>query len=399
MRTAAFYLTCASAVSVLFSIAVSQILLGLALVALLVADVRLRLPPIWLPIALFMGGTLLSLALSPDPMQGVDQVRKFFVFSMLLVCYCTVREVADWRRLMQAWMVVGALVAARGLIQFQEKLQASREAGLDFYQSYIGQRITGFMGHWMTFGSIQMYVLLMLLAFLAFSPAARRRLWIWLLCGGLLAAALLLGFTRSIWLAAAAGLAYLAWHWDRRALAVLPVLGILGFVLAPASLRSRAVSILEPQAADSNLHRVVTWRTGIEMIQAHPLLGVGPEFVRIDFDRYVPADIPRPLPHGWYGHLHNLYLHYAAERGIPTMLTLLWLLGRILYDAVRALRRLPPGRGEARFLLHGGVACVLATLVVGIFELNLGDSEVLTMFLVITAAAYAAAEAPEAQHA
>lgn len=399
MRTAAFYLTCASAVSILFSIAVSQILLGLALVALLVSDVRLRLPPIWLPMALFMGGTIVSLALSPDPMQGVDQVRKFFVFAMLLVCYCTLREVADWRRLMQAWMVLGALVAARGLIQFQEKLQASREAGLDFYQAYIGQRITGFMGHWMTFGSLQMYVLLMLLAFLAFSPAARRRLWIWLLCGGLLGSALLLGFTRSIWLATAAGLIYLLWCWDRRALAVLPVLGAAGFFLAPTSLRSRAASILQPGAADSNLHRVVTWRTGIEMVKAHPLAGVGPEFVRIDFDHYVPPDIPRPLPHGWYGHLHNIYLHYAAERGIPTMLMLLWLLGRIPYDAVRALRRLPPGRGEARFLLHGAVACVLATLVVGIFELNLGDSEVLTMFLVIAAAAYAAAETREARHA
>lgn len=399
MRTAAFYLTCASAVSVLFSIAVSQILLGLALVALLASDARLRLPPIWLPMALFMGGTLLSLAFSPDPMQGLNQVRKFFVFAMLLVCYSTLREVADWRRLTQAWMVVGALVAARGLIQFQEKLQASREAGVDFYQAYIGQRITGFMGHWMTFGSLQMYVLLMLLAFLAFSPAARRRLWIWLLCGSLLAAALLLGFTRSIWLASATGLIYLIWCWDRRSLAVLPVLGALGFFLAPASLRSRAASILQPGRADSNLHRVVTWRTGIEMIKAHPLLGVGPEFVGIDFDHYVPADIPRPLPHGWYGHLHNIYLHYAAERGIPTMLMLLWLLGRILYDAVGALRRLPPGRGEARFLLHGAVACVLATLVVGIFELNLGDSEVLTMFLVIAAAAYAASETPEAQHA
>jgi hypothetical protein len=42
--------------------------------------------------------------------------------------------------------------------------------------------------------------------------------------------------------------------------------------------------------------------------------------------------------------------------------------------------------------LHGAIACVLATLVVGIFEYNLGDSEVLIMFLAILGIGYLAAE-------
>ena len=99
----------------------------------------------------------------------------------------------------------------------------------------------------------------------------------------------------------------------------------------------------------------------------------------------------RPLPEGWYGHLHNIYLHYAAERGIPTMLALMWMLGKILWDFLHALRRLPPGASDARFLLHGGVAVMLAILVAGFFELNLGDSEVLFMFLTVVAAGYTAA--------
>jgi len=35
-------------------------------------------------------------------------------------------------------------------------------------------------------------------------------------------------------------------------------------------------------------------------------------------DDCVPADVRRPLPDGWYGHLHNIYLQFAAERGILT---------------------------------------------------------------------------------
>ena len=71
------------------------------------------------------------------------------------------------------------------------------------------------------------------------------------------------------------------------------------------------------------------------MIRAHPWFGMGPEEVKLQFNNYVPADIPRPLPEGWYGHLHNIYLQYAAERGIPTMLLMLWMLGQILYDCLR----------------------------------------------------------------
>jgi len=174
---------------------------------------------------------------------------------------------------------------------------------------------------------------------------------------------------------------------------------LAGFWFAPDSVRSRFVSMFQPRAElDSNQHRIVCWRTGWEMIKAHPWFGVGPEHVRIQFDQYVPPDIARPLPTGWYGHLHNIYVHYAAERGIPTMLALLWLLVKILFDFARAARRAPPGRSDPKFLLQGAIAAVLAIMVAGIFELNLGDSEVLTMFLTLVACGYAAAGALAADH-
>jgi hypothetical protein len=47
-------------------------------------------------------------------------------------------------------------------------------------------------------------------------------------------------------------------------------------------------------------------------------------------------------------------------------------------------------------MLHGTVAVVLAILVEGVFEYNLGDTEILTMFLVVIASAYVALEPAEA---
>jgi O-antigen ligase len=396
LRQTAFFLTFASAVSILFSIAVSQILLGLALIALLLSETPIRVPPIWLPLALFIVFTLISLLLSPDASAGLVQIRKMFVFTMLGAAFSVFTETAAIRKLFLAWAVTGALVAARGLVQFSSKLSEARAKGEDFYSSYIGDRITGFMSHWMTFGGLQMFALLLLTAFLLLAPTqTRKRTALWLICGAVMFAALVLGFTRSIWLATAVGGIYLLWTWRPVSLLALPILLGAGYLVAPASVKSRASSILRPARGDSNTHRVVTWRTGLEMIKAHPWFGVGPEFVGRDFDKYVPTDVPRPLPTGWYGHLHNIYLHYAAERGVFAQAAIIWFLLKMLIDFWKGSRE---AAGDRRFILHGAVAVVLATMTAGIFELNLGDSEVLTMFLVVAACGYRALE-PESANA
>jgi O-antigen ligase len=384
------WLTFGSAVAILFSIAASETLLGLALAALLLSGGRMRLPRIWLPLGLFLLGTLISLALSPSPAAGLPQVRKIFVFTTLLVVFSTLRDIVVIRRLFLCWAGAGTLTALRGLVQFGHKVQEAHAQGRSFYEYYVAERITGFTSHWMTFGGEEMFALLMTTAFLFFACIARKRAWLWLLCGFLMALALLLGFTRGIWLASAGAGIYLLWFWKRMLVLALPVALLLIALLAPASIRERFSSMLKPGKVDSNQFRIVTLRTGLEMIRAHPWFGLGPEEVKLQFDRYVPPDIPRPLPEGWYGHLHNIYLQYAAERGIPTMLLMLWMLAQILWDCLRRVWRLPPGRSDLKFVLHGALAVAIATMIAGCFEYNLGDSEVLIMFLVVVGCAYAA---------
>ena len=390
---AARWLAFASATSILFSIAVSQILLALAVAALLLSGEKLRWPRIWLPLACFLLGTLISLAFSGEIVAGLPQVRKMYVFLELLVVYSAVREARMVRWLFLTWAGFAGITAIRGFAQFAAKVHEAHQLGRDFYTYYVSERITGFMSHWNTFSAQEMFALLMLGAFLFFSPHARRRVWIWIVCGALIAFAAFLGWTRAVWVGSAVGAFYLLWCWQRRFVLALPVIAALAFVASPHSIRERITSMVRPHGdVDSNGFRIVTWRTGMVMIERHPLLGLGPEGVNHHFQEYVPADIPRPLPTGWYGHLHNIYLHYAAERGIPTMLCLMWMLGQMLWDFRRGLSALPPGRSDRRFLLHGAIAVVLATLAEGFFELNLGDSEVLTMFLAVTAAGYLALE-------
>jgi len=390
MLQAARWLAFASSVAIVLGIAPSQILLGMALAALLLSGEKLRLPPIKLPLGLFLLGTLIAIAFSGNPAAGSPQIKKIYVFFQLLIVFSLLRDMALIRWLFLSWAAIGSISAGLSFLQFARKVQQAHAAHSDIYNYYVGERVTGFMSHWYTFSAEEMYVLLMLAAFLFFAPEARKRMWLWIVVGLVSSLGLLLAETRGVWIATAAGTLYLLWFWRRWVVMLMPVLIAGGILLSPGVIRQRFTSILRPSTLDSNDFRKVTWRTGLQMIERHPWLGLGPEMPRIHFDEYVPADIPRPLPVGSYIHLHNIYLHYAAERGIPTLLVFLWLIGRILRDFWRGLRSLPPGRDDRRFLLQGGIAVVIATLLDGVTNVNLGDSEVLTMFLVVIACGYMA---------
>ena len=304
-RAALLPLAFASA-AILLSITASQILLGVSLAALLASGEKLRLPRIWLPLALFLAGTLISLAFSPEPMHGLPQVKKMFVFSILLAIFSTVREVVVARRLILVWSGIGAFASCVAIGQFATKWREAHLLNLDFYKFYVDKRITGFMSHWMTFAGQEMVVLLMLLSFLFFATGLRRRsYWIWGACAALLATAELLSETRTVWLGLGVAGIWLVWWWKRWMVAAGPVV-LLAVALIPGPVHERFVSVFHPQQnVDSNEFRRIAFRTGLRMIAAHPLLGIGLDETKYHFLDYLPPDTPKPLPPGFYQHLHN----------------------------------------------------------------------------------------------
>ena len=119
-----------------------------------------------------------------------------------------------------------------------------------------------------------MFAFIMLAALLLFGgPIRRAALWIGL--GTLIAVAIVLGETRGIWIAVAVAILYLCWFWRKWLVIAAPVVVLVGIAISPAAIRDRFTSIFKPKGVDSNQFRVVTWRTGIEMIKQHPWLGLG----------------------------------------------------------------------------------------------------------------------------
>ena len=379
-----------SAASILFSIAVSQILLGISILALLVSRKRLRFPPIGLPLALFFAATVIADLLSGDPSKGVPQIRKFFVFGIILVLFNTFDRVSQIRNLVLTWAGIATVSASLAIGQFVHRWNDAVQLHAAVYDYVLDGRITGFASHWMTYGGQQMIVLLLLLALLLFAPARLWRIGGWA-SAAIIWIAIVLGLTRSIFLAAVpAGVLLLAWNYKRWLVWAAPGVVLAMFLVAPPQIQDRVRSVFRPHGnVDSNYRRTIMARTGVRMVAAHPVFGIGPEQIEPQFLKYLPADVPLPLPKGWYGHLHNVYLQYAAERGLPALACILWMIGRIARDFRRALRAWP-SQTEARFVWLGALAVIAAVLAEGFFEYNLGDSEVLTMFLATMTCGYIA---------
>jgi putative inorganic carbon (hco3(-)) transporter len=211
----------------------------------------------------------------------------------------------------------------------------------------------------------------------------------------MIAAALAATWTRSVWLGTLCGSVYLIWCWRRWALIALP--GLIGVLLLinPFEIRQRTVSAFFPHGdTDSNAHRAELRSIGWKMIEAHPWLGLGPEQISRQIPNYLPAGMPGLRPGEYYGHLENDYVQYAAERGVPTMLALMWMIGWALFDFCRTLRRLPDGAQE-RWVLHAAVAVTIGVLVSGFYSWNLNTSNVLGMFLAVLGCGYVAKEQSE----
>jgi putative inorganic carbon (hco3(-)) transporter len=392
-----FVIAVAAAGLIHVSIAASQILLGLGILLMLIFRQKLEFPRIWIPLALFFLWTALADVLSPDPWGGRAQIRKFFVFLFIPLMYGVfAKQFSRMFYVIAAWTVTATASGLWGLVQFVMKYHNERSAPEGFYIAYLRRRITGFESHWMTFGALQLSVLSLLLAQLFFSS---RRMPAWAYAStGVLSAAILLGWTRSIWLAAMASVLYLVWSWRPKMILAVPVIAALTFVISPPATRERLMSLIQPRAdVDSNQHRLVTFRTGVAMIKAHPWFGLGPEEISRYFNSYVPAGIQRPLPPGYYGHLHSIYVQYAAERGIPGLLLILWFIGLTLWDCFHGIIRAGRALSQELFMLHGTVAVIIGVLVGGIFEYNLGDSEVLMMFVCVVALGYSALRILEPQ--
>jgi len=152
-----FRLSVATAASVLVSITAAQILLTVTLVTWLALRTRrINWPGYSVPLLAFMLTTGLSLAMSPDPGIGFGPVRKFVLFSMGVIAATFITDRGRYRWMLMAMVAAAAAVSIVAIAQFDIQYSEFLATGSLADDPTILARVTGLMGHWMTFSGEQM---------------------------------------------------------------------------------------------------------------------------------------------------------------------------------------------------------------------------------------------------
>ena len=368
------------------SIAASGILLGLAavlwLALVLIHRERIEVPGMFWPLAAYAGITLVASLFSANPATSFLDSKQLLLFAIVPIAYRLFRGDRSLTAI-DVIITVGALNAVYGIVQY----------GILDHDN-VGRRVQGNLGHYMTYSGVIMLVACIAAARVMFRR--RDRTWAALVLPAVVVA-LALTLSRNAWVGACAGIGTLLLLKDFRLIAVLPVLLGLVVAFAPSSVSDRLYSMLTLDeihgnsatgiaSSQSNKDRIAMIRTGFRIIMDRPLTGVGPDMVIQVYPHYRDK---RYAVQQLNPHLHNVPLQIAAERGLPALAIWLWFVVTLLRDFLsrRKTSALPS-------IATAGIACVIAMLAAGMFEYNFGDSEFLTLFLVLVTLPYAADRGP-----
>jgi len=413
-------LLAATAASATVSVFAAQV--GLALVGLihLVRTARRETRGFALPIDAAVGAfaiwTFMSAAFAPSPIAAHESAKKLVLFLLLYFAAEALRTDECRELLIDAMLMGGLALASLAVLQFAF-------LGYDTMDT----RPRSFLGHYMTAAGVITVLLVVaverilamrrplqatrsalalcailvgisvavMLAYrtgvmpmeierfgiLGVGLIAARRAWrgaLWpdgslsnalaLVMAPIGGVALLLSRTRSAWIGVVCGLGVLAAIRKPRLLLFLP--GVLGLVLllSPRAILDR-LTISDASSRD----RYYMWQAGLDMIMDKPIFGQGTGMILAVYPRYRWQGAPNPNA----PHLHNNFIQIAAERGLPCLVFLGWILYLLGREAWRV-------RDTSRYgpLV---LAVLAATLSSGMFEYTLGDSEILMLVLLLAA--------------
>jgi len=362
--------------SLQFSIAAASILLTATLLcwaAVLVRDrVRPLAPSAFVLLGVYAGVTLLSAAFSMDVEASIADSKQLVLFLVVPAVFVLARGHRA-TTVVDVVIAAGAVSAAYGIVQYAV-----------LHYDNLGQRPQGNLGHYMTYSGVLMLVVCAALARVVFG-AREARTWPALVMPALVVA-LSLTLGRSAWVGTCAAVGLLLGLRDFRLTAFLPVVVAALFALAPDTVTTRMMSMFDLQDP-SNRDRVAMLRTGVAMVRADPLTGVGPNMVPRAYPTFRDASAVEAVN----PHLHNVPMQIAAERGLPALAV--WV--GFIAVLVRALyRRFKAAVDRVdKVLPAAGLAAVAAMLAAGMFEYNFGDSEFLMLFLVLVTLPFAASRA------
>ncbi|MBE7382698.1 MAG: putative bicarbonate transporter, IctB family [Leptolyngbya sp. SIO1E4] len=374
--------------AVLFALApyVSTTLIGVLLLAcgafwvlLTVADDPGEgLTPIHLLVALYWGVMVLATVMSPVKAAAISGLIKLTLNILLFLLMARVLRRPHLRTgLVTVYLLTSLVVSVYGLRQWFFGVDAlatwvdpaSNLAGTTRVYSYLGNPN-------LLAGYLVPAVMLSGAAIFAWPRWTPKLLAVVALLAN--TACLVLTFSRGGWLGfVAGGFALLVLlvqflsirfdsFWRRWALPVMIGGAATFLVLAIAALeplRDRVMSIFAVRSDSSNNFRINVWMAVLDMIKAHPILGIGPG--NDAFNKIYPIyQRPRYTALSAY----SVILEIAVEAGLLGLTIFLWLLMVTFEQGWRQLQRLRELQSIQAYWLIAALATMVGMLVHGLVD-------------------------------
>jgi putative inorganic carbon (HCO3(-)) transporter len=345
------------------TVGATEALVGLTLAAWLARmiatrEIKTTHPPLLLPLLIFLGAILLSLAVTLSLQYSLKEILKWLEVLGIYLFVVNVVGKKEAKTIILLILLAGISQALLGIYQFFGRVGPE---GFLLFDRFM--RAYGTFEQPNPYGG---YLGLVLPLAYSLSLGVRDRgkgirdkgsiLLVALATAGLvlMLAAMLMTWSRGAWLGFIAAFVVMNVVRSRRAAALFTLALILlsfvvvmgGLQLLPEAITQRfldflpflgGVDISRVEITPANfavIERLAHWQAGWDMFSEHPWLGVG-------IGNYEPVYPAYALPY-WddpLGHAHNYYLNIAAEAGLIGLSAYLILWVAVFWQAWRAVRR------------------------------------------------------------
>lgn len=245
-----------------------------------------------------------------------------------------------------------------------------------------GHRTGGFLSNAMVFGHVYGTVFCVFLGVAFYAVKARGMNVKWLaLALGLTGIAVILSFTRGIWLAMAVATVAMAFVYRPRIGVLVSGAGALALWVLTWAWPTLGQRIT--LAFDSGDERQWIWKGHTQIFLEHPILGVGyAENSRIIGDYYQQIGAPEGVI---ISHAHNQYLHFLAGTGVVGCLIYVSVLTAFMLLTLKVYRRMPAEQTFNKGLVLGCFGAQVAFVIGGLTEANFEHSKMKYVMMVVWA--------------
>lgn len=397
LRQVQFYAFAAFLFSSTFSIAISQLSFGLSLAVYLTRIAFLRgFPPGYVPtkiylwIGLYVVWMIIASLLGETPVRSLLILKEEWLFAVIPVGLSVMNNPRDRKRMVTILAVSVLAMSIYGIVQSQTgwHLMKPGEPRINIES---GVRISGNFSHPLTYANYFGLAGAFLFGYLLIQWQDKTKGYrvLFLAASTLALVASFLTQTRIIVPSVLVVLLVAAFVMGRRyfmplAAGLVIVLLSVGFI---SGLQQRFINTLERELSqDYKASRIFVWTKTAQIIQSHPIFGVGQGNFAPEYRNLLPPEVDSSHH---FTHAHNDPLNIAAICGIPGMLFFLGFFVAVTQAMIRGLRR-ARDEAEPRSYLIAGLLAMSFFSIAWLTEATFADEEVRQLLMFIWAITLAA---------